>query len=262
MHDERKFLARTVAAQGRNLKELSLLVGQNHAYLQQFINRGTPKRLPEHVRVKLSNELRVPEELLRAPADFDRDEPRRLSPEEEWEEEQQFLNAPDDRAYTTINGREYFHPKLPGAIPELDGAVGAGEGKLGEVVQVRVGKETYCGHAVIGEWVMPDTYVANELHASRKTTHIMAVIGDSMEPTYRPGDRVLVDTGQNQIVDDTVFVISDGVSSPKIKRLVEVFLSDPRQVDIVSDNARIAPQRVNLEEITIVGRVVGVVSRR
>ena len=41
----------------KSLKDLSLAAGRNHAYLQQFVKRGTPRVLPEDVRVTLAVEL-------------------------------------------------------------------------------------------------------------------------------------------------------------------------------------------------------------
>ena len=47
------------------LKALSLRLGRNPSYLQQFIARGTPKRLPEDLRQALAGMLGLPEAALR-----------------------------------------------------------------------------------------------------------------------------------------------------------------------------------------------------
>lgn len=62
MVDPRKNLQEAVERQRLNLKELSLELGYNHAYLQQFIARGTPKKLPEDVRNRLAERLGLPPE--------------------------------------------------------------------------------------------------------------------------------------------------------------------------------------------------------
>jgi len=49
-----------------NLKKVSLALGRNHAYLQQYIQRGTPKNLPEHERKLLAGILGIDESELRA----------------------------------------------------------------------------------------------------------------------------------------------------------------------------------------------------
>lgn len=84
-----------------------------------------------------------------------------------------------------------------------------------------------------------------------------------MIPTYQPGDRVLVDLTQNELVaDSTVYVISDGQSPPQINRLTRILFSDPPEVDIISDNVDQAKQRVELDRLVIIGRVCGLVARR
>ncbi len=50
------------------LSELSLAIGKNHAYLQQFIKRGIPRRLDEETRPKLALLLDVAEAELKGPA--------------------------------------------------------------------------------------------------------------------------------------------------------------------------------------------------
>ncbi len=62
----RRRIVELTRQQGTNLAQLSRLLGRNHAYLQQFIRRGTPKRLPEDVRRDLARILAVPESELGA----------------------------------------------------------------------------------------------------------------------------------------------------------------------------------------------------
>lgn len=50
------------------LKELSLKLGRNPSYLQQFVARGSPRRLPEEVRHALAALLGLPERELQAEA--------------------------------------------------------------------------------------------------------------------------------------------------------------------------------------------------
>jgi SOS-response transcriptional repressor LexA len=56
-----------VAELGLSLSELSLKVGRNHAYFQQFIKRGVPNRLPERVRGQVAEILGIDERVLREP---------------------------------------------------------------------------------------------------------------------------------------------------------------------------------------------------
>jgi phage repressor protein C with HTH and peptisase S24 domain len=63
-----------------NLKEASMAIGKNHAYLHQFIYKKVPKHLGETVRIKLARYLQVEERELIAPdqiasmASFDADD--------------------------------------------------------------------------------------------------------------------------------------------------------------------------------------------
>lgn len=57
-------LERLAAARGISLSELSRLIGRNVAYLQQFVRRGTPRRLAEEDRRMLAQFLGVDEAVL------------------------------------------------------------------------------------------------------------------------------------------------------------------------------------------------------
>jgi phage repressor protein C with HTH and peptisase S24 domain len=63
-----------VAELGLSLSELSIRIGKNHAYFQQFVKRGVPNRLPEKVRLQVAEVLGIDERLLREggapPAEF------------------------------------------------------------------------------------------------------------------------------------------------------------------------------------------------
>jgi len=62
--DPRAVLDRLVRERGEDYAGLSRLVGRNPAYIQQFIKRGTPRRLGERERELLARYLRVDEALL------------------------------------------------------------------------------------------------------------------------------------------------------------------------------------------------------
>jgi hypothetical protein len=158
--------------------------------------------------------------------------------------------------------REHWRAHVNGAIPEIDVKLGAGEGIIGDVINLPVGPANVSGHQVIAEWLIPDLYLRNEAKASPGHTLIMEVIGDSMFPTYMPGDRVIVDLSQNKVVADTVYAISDGYSEPQIKRLQRVPFSEPTQVRIISDNPALEAFTVELDRLTVIGRICGHISRK
>jgi phage repressor protein C with HTH and peptisase S24 domain len=65
MDNVRDLIAKKLKERGLTMKEASLLLGRNHAYLQQSLERGVPAGLPEAVRGPLAALLRVEENLLR-----------------------------------------------------------------------------------------------------------------------------------------------------------------------------------------------------
>ncbi len=52
--DARAALERLIADNGDDYAGLSKLAGRNAAYIQQYIKRGTPKKLPERERAILA----------------------------------------------------------------------------------------------------------------------------------------------------------------------------------------------------------------
>jgi lambda repressor-like predicted transcriptional regulator len=61
----RELIRGIIVERGLSMAALSTGAGKNHAYLQQFLERGTPKRLPEDVRQYLANVLAVEESMLK-----------------------------------------------------------------------------------------------------------------------------------------------------------------------------------------------------
>lgn len=175
--------------------------------------------------------------------------------------------APEDdeeaqAAEALAYSREHWRPAMDGALPEVDMKLGAGSGAVGEVINLPVGEGQISGHRVVAEWFIPLEYLRNEAKASPKSTVVSEIIGDSMSPTYMPGDRVLIDLSQNRMVSDSVYAISDGFSEPQIKRLQRVPFSNPAQVIIISDNPTLERFTVELEKLIVIGRICGRLSRQ
>lgn len=65
----RVLIRKQLGAINKTMAEVSRAIGKNHAYLQQFMERGVPRALDEDTREKLAKELGVlPEELRNKPA--------------------------------------------------------------------------------------------------------------------------------------------------------------------------------------------------
>src|ERR1700693_1937360 len=66
MDAARALIVERIKELGLSLSDLSLQVGKNHAYFQQFIKRGVPLRLPEEVRGRVAQVLKIDERQLKA----------------------------------------------------------------------------------------------------------------------------------------------------------------------------------------------------
>lgn len=156
---------------------------------------------------------------------------------------------------------ETWKPRIPGSRPEIDVRLGAGEGSVGQMLSIG-SNGGMSGHRVVAEWVLPEAFMVGVMEANAARTIIMEVVGDSMQPNYQPGDRVMVDLTQTRMVADTVYAISDGFSEPQIKRLQRIPFSDPPRVKIISDNPALDNFEADLEQVQIIGRICGVIARR
>ncbi|MEQ8252182.1 MAG: S24 family peptidase [Oceanibaculum nanhaiense] len=201
-----------------DLKKASLAIGRNHAYLQQFIQRGTPRRLPEEVRHALAAYLGVAESALRDP--------------EESEAEAVPMPAFDLSRF-----------ELPGvaAIPEVNVRAAAGAGALVEAEEDGA------------RWHFPLAWLRHELKARPADLRIVTIDGDSMEPVLMSGDKVLIDLSRTVPSPPGIFVLHDGMGllAKQLERL-----PNTERLSIRSANPRYDSYERPAEEVTIIGRVV------
>ena len=66
--DPRRMLDRLLTEKGVDYAQLSASIGRNPAYIQQYIKRGSPRRLGEQDRARIAAYLGVSEALLGGPA--------------------------------------------------------------------------------------------------------------------------------------------------------------------------------------------------
>jgi len=89
--------------------------------------------------------------------------------------------------------------------------------------------------------------------------HIEAikVVGDSMESTLKDNAIILIDRNKTDILGGGIFVVNtpNGVS---VKRVVPNPISG---IDLISDNKIYLPQTVTVEEVTIIGKVIGALEK-
>jgi len=109
----------------------------------------------------------------------------------------------------------------------------------------------------VGIWQLHAEWLRSEIRAADyDRVYIVTLEGDSMVGTLAPGDKVIVDLNRRVPSPPGLFVMWDGLAQVA-KRLEYVEGSDPPLVRIISDNERYRPYERTLEEIHIIGRIMG-----
>ncbi|KAB8122496.1 helix-turn-helix domain-containing protein [Komagataeibacter medellinensis] len=118
---------------------------------------------------------------------------------------------------------------------------------------------TACGdgeaHPTLESWRIPRNFIRNYLPDTGGLA-IIRVTGNSMEPEFSAGDRVLVDTGHRIPSPDGVYVLWNGMGVV-IKQLMLVPNSRPPRIRIISVNPTYPVDEVDASDLVINGRVVG-----
>lgn len=92
------------------------------------------------------------------------------------------------------------------------------------------------------------SWITHGLRADPAKLRIMHVVGDSMEPTLRDGDIVLVDMGRAVPTPPGVFVLHDGIGLVA-KRLEHIPNSDPPVMHVISDNKTYSAYERTADEV-------------
>jgi phage repressor protein C with HTH and peptisase S24 domain len=104
----------------------------------------------------------------------------------------------------------------------------------------------------------PKAWIETITHAPPATLTWTRGKGDSMEPTIRDGDLVLLDRSQRVLTERDAmwaFTIGEEAAIKRLRRQGEV-------CEIFSDNPNVPPDKQMLRDMNIVGRVVFVGSRK
>jgi hypothetical protein len=150
----REFLDRLIHERRENYGALSRLIGRNPAYIQQYIKRGTPRKLDEADRRTLARYFGIEEQLLGGPG------------------ESTAAPAPAPALKGSAKGMVL--------VPQFDLGASAGAGSLDQ-------SERPAGRMAFEEkWL-------RDLGASPSGLSMIRVDGDSMAPTLSHGDDILVD---------------------------------------------------------------------
>lgn len=134
-------------------------------------------------------------------------------------------------------------PETAFLVPHLDVEASAGFGTLDQ-------KEMVVEHIAFKlEWLR------NELGVSLDSIVLIRARGDSMEPTIRDGDLLLID--REQVLDraDGIYLLN--VEERLLVKRVQFLLKG--RIKVISDNAAYEPMHIDLsqdEEVKLLGRVV------
>lgn len=207
--DPRARLLELASAQGISLAALSVLIGRNPTYLQQFVRKGSPRKLEETDRRTLARFFGVDEAELGAPSEEKSSVPVQRQPRGGWI-----------------------------AIPRLPLSASAGPGAFAEE------EEPFGAFGVTSAWLREQGLNPAMLSA-------IAVAGDSMEPTLRDGDEILVDQTPRSPRDGIHVVRVDGALL--VKRLET---GRPGLFVLRSDNRAYDPIELAPGEVEVIGRVV------
>ncbi|RUM67162.1 MAG: phage repressor protein [Sulfurospirillum sp.] len=100
-----------------------------------------------------------------------------------------------------------------------------------------------------------DPHMIDMLGGQREIKYIdsINVLGDSMEPTFYENDMVFINRSQKDVKKGGVFV----VATPNGLFIKRVSLRSDGNLDLISDNSLYSVEKVDLNSVEIVGRVVG-----
>lgn len=215
----RRYLDALIVARGENYTSVSLMLGRNRTYLQQFIKRGVPRRLFEADRAALARHFGIAEHLLGGPAD-------RIG--RAFFAQSSAATAADDYLL----------------IPQLSVEASAGDGS-------DPGPEL-----PVAAIAFQTRWVRNFTNGGPQALSVIAVQGDSMRPTLADGDQIMVDTHDNVRLRDGIYVLrTDDLLL--VKRLS--INPATRRLSIRSDNkAYPSWENCDPSGVTIIGRVVWV----
>lgn len=215
--NERERLLELAQANRVSLAALSDMIGRNPSYLQQFIRKGSPRKLEEQDRRVLASFFGVDEAELGGPE-----------------------VAVKEKSYAGV-------PALAQAadwvdVPRLDIGAAAGAGAFsGSGPDAEIPFDSF---RFSRRWLAEQGLEGAQLSA-------ITVEGDSMEPLLHDGDEILVDRAPRPFRDG-VHVVRLG-DTLMVKRVAS---AGQGRLALLSQNLAYPPIEVAAEEVEIIGRVV------
>lgn len=222
----RKLLVDALGQRDLTKKAASKLIGKNESYLQQYIERGVPRRLPEDVRESLARVLHVPADVLKGAKLDAASESGAIESDHVLIDDQ-----PRERSLSIT-------------VPELDVRGEMGGGALVDTEDR------------VASWEIPTDLLRGHTTAPLGGLVVIRATGDSMAPEIPPGTRVMVDPSDTRPSPPGIFAVWDGIGLV-IKRVEYLMHSDPPTIRLMSANPAYQTYERSLEEAQIKGRVIG-----
>ncbi len=150
---------------------------------------------------------------------------------------------------------------LNGTVPASDSEVQLRGESFSAVTFVNVTASMGGGAVVEDEsdvrsWLFPKEWLRDEFGSSSMKLHMIQVGGDSMEPTLKNGDIVMLDISNTNLAYGGIFVLDDGMGLVA-KRLDRVMgRGTPPMIRIISDNPQYPAYERGVDEVRIIGKVV------
>lgn len=217
--DTRANLLRLCSEKGTSLAALSALIGRNSSYLQQFVRKGSPRKLEEGDRRRLARFFGVEESLLGGEVAV-----------QVKEKSSSRRATPPARAAGKNDWAD---------VPRLALDASAGPGVLAAEPEAPFGALRFSQGWLRGMGLDP-------AHLST-----IAVAGDSMWPLLNDGDEILVDHTRTT-PRDGIHVVRVG-DHLLVKR---IDMGRPGRVRLKSENPAYDPIDLDPEEVAVIGRVV------
>jgi hypothetical protein len=222
----RETLDRLIRERGANYGALSRLLGRNPAYIQQYVKRGSPRKLDEEDRRKLARYFGVDEAVLGGP-----------------------VASPATRVAA---------PVAPYAMPPAS-VMKRGRADLVIVPRLSLGASAGAGSLDEDE-AAADAIAFNprwlrDLGGRPDSLSIIRVDGESMAPTLNDGDDIMVDRSDGaERLRDGIYVLR--LDDALMVKRVAMTLRRER-FSIRSDNAAFPSwEEIDPAGVSIVGRVI------
>lgn len=159
-----------------------------------------------------------------------------------------FLGVPPSHVNSDYEVRDHHRPPyhLPDdfiLVPRYDVAASMGNGSV-------IHSEQVVDHLAFRE-----EWVRTELGTNPKNLILISAIGDSMEPTLRAGDLLLIDRNNEGVKQDAIYAFSTN-GELRVKRMQ---LKIDGSVVVKSDNPQYEAEILNSEQahsLRVIGRVV------